>query len=283
MMKKLFAILTALCLFLTFACLAEEEEIQVDVNFEAYSEAGGVLYVSWTDSVDELGGLGLIGNLGQTIGEMLQNEGILSIEPALEGDVFEGWMIVAETIAVDEYGFEDTVYSLLPDYCYTTEELMALPVPDQNVTYIAKWASIPAEEYFAPVEEEMIIMPSITLLSGEGTMIFSSEEEQYEASFSVATVESGQTFGEVLDLESIAALTAEGKVFAGWTVYEYNIEAAETSETCVEEEGVLCFELFEGYHWILREYQLCEELISTEELASLICDGMDHVVIANFQ
>ena len=281
MKKTLLALLTVFSLLLTFSSLAEEEN-QVDVNFEAYFEAGATLYVTWTEENDEIGGLGLIGNVGQTIGEMLANGGILSIEPRLEGDVFEGWMIVEETITIDEYGWEDYTYSLVPDLCYTTEELLALPVPEENVTFMAKWESIPAEEYFAPVEEEMIVMPSITLLSGEGTMIFSSEEEQYEASFSVATVEPGQIFGKVLDLDRIVSLTAEGKVFAGWMVYEYDVETMETTEVAVEEDGVLSFELFEGYHMVLREYVTCAEMVTTEKLAELSCEGLDHVVVAVF-
>ena len=281
-MKKLLAILTALCLLLTFPCFAEEEENQVDVNFESYFEAGGVLYVKWTEESDELGGLGLIGNVGQTIGEMLANNGILSIEPKLEGDVFEGWMIVQEAITIDEYGWEESTYSLMHNLCYTTDELLALPVPEQNVTFMAKWASIPAEEYFAPCESEMIFVPSITMLSGEGTMVFSSEEEQYEASFSVATVEPGQTFGEVLDLNRLVSLTAEGKVFAGWMVYEYDVETMETTEEAVKEDDVLSFELFEGYHMVLRDYTICAEMISTDALAELACEGLDHVVVAVF-
>ena len=83
MMKKLLALLTALCLFLTFAttCLTEEEN-QVDVTLEGYMEAGGRLYVTWTDDAYETSGLGLIGTPGQTIGDVLQNNGVLSVEPS---------------------------------------------------------------------------------------------------------------------------------------------------------------------------------------------------------
>ena len=114
MKKNLLALLTALCLIFAAACLAEEE-VQVDVSFEGYSNASGKLYVTWTDKADELDGLGLIGTVGQTIGEMLQNNGVLSVEPVLEGDVFEGWMEVAVTVTIDEFGFEENEYSLIPD------------------------------------------------------------------------------------------------------------------------------------------------------------------------
>ena len=90
----------------------------------------------------------------------------------------------------------------------------------------------------------------------------------------------GQTIGEVLELYNIAAITAEGKTFVGWMVYEYDVETMETSETCVEEEGVLCFELFEDYHMVLRDYTSCTDPLSTEELAEYVCEGSDHVVVA---
>ena len=278
MKKNLFALLTVFCLLFTVACLAEEE-VQVDVTLEGYSEAGGMLYVTWTEEAYETGGLGMIAEPGQTIGEMLQNNGVLSVEPVLDGDTFEGWMEVAVTVTIDEFGFEENEYSLIQDQCYTTEELLALAVPDHNVTYVAKWAGIPAGEYFAPYEEETIVMPSITLLSGEGSMLVNAEEEQYEANWSVAPIEPGQTFGEVLELKAMDVVAPEGKMFAGWTVYEYNVESMETSESHVEEEGVLCFELFEDYHMILREYAACAELLSTEELAEYACAASDHVAV----
>ena len=266
MKKNLFVLLTALCLLFAAAGLAEEEN-QVDVTLEGYMEAGGMLYVTWTDNADETGGLGMIGTPGQTISDVLKKDGILSVEPMLEGDTFEGWMEVAVTVTVDEFGFAENEYSLVPDQCYTTEELLVLTVPDHNVTYMAKWAGIPVEEYFAPYEEETIVMPSITLLGGEGN-------------WSVATVEPGQTFGEVLALDTMDVVAPEGKLFVGWTVYEYNVENMETSETCVEEEGVLCFELFENYHMVLREYTVCHELLSTEDLSAIVCEASDYAVVA---
>lgn len=266
MKKNLFVLLTALCLLFAAAGLAEEEN-QVDVTLEGYMEAGGMLYVTWTDNADETGGLGMIGTPGQTISDVLKKDGILSVEPMLEGDTFEGWMEVAVTVTVDEFGFAENEYSLVPDQCYTTEELLVLTVPDHNVTYMAKWAGIPVEEYFAPYEEETIVMPSITLLGGEGN-------------WSVATVEPGQTFGEVLALDTMDVVAPEGKLFVGWTVYEYNVENMETSETCVEEEGVLCFELFENYHMVLREYTVCHELLSTEDMSAIVCEASDYAVVA---
>ena len=279
MKQRIFAVITILCMLFAASCLAEEAN-QVDVSFESYMEAGGVLYVTWTDDAYETGGLGIDGTPGQTIGEALKNNDVISMEPMLEGDVFEGWMEVELITTVDEDGWDWTEYSLIPEPVYTTEELMDLVVPDHNVMYVAKWAGIPAEEYYAPYEEEMIVLPSITLLCGEGNMIVTGEEEQYEANWSVATIEPGQAFGEVLELDTRELIAPEGKVFAGWTVLDYATAAMEISETPVEKEGVLCFELFEDYCMVLHDYYACADMLTTEELAEYACESSDHAVVA---
>jgi len=277
--KSIFVILMILCLLFTVNCLAEGEN-QVDVTIDGYMEAGGVLYITWTDDAYETGGFGMGGTPGQTIGQALQNSDVLSIEPMLEGDVFEGWMEVEPITTVDEDGWDWTEYSLIPETVYTTEELLNIVVPDHNVMYVAKWAGIPAEEYYAPYSEETVALPSITLICGEGNMLVTGEEEQYEANWSVATVEPGQAFGEALELDTREIIAPDGKMFAGWTVLDYAAAAMEISETPVEKEGVLCFELFEDYHVVLHDYYACAEMLTTEELAEYACEGLDHMVVA---
>ena len=279
MKERMFVILAILCLLFPAVCLAEEEN-QVDVTLDGYTDAGGMLCVTWTDDACETGGLSLIGTPGQTIGAVLRKDGIRSVEPMMEDDIFEGWMEVETVTTVDEDGFEWETYSLITDPIYSTEELMALTVPDHHVMYVAKWSGVPAGEYFSPCEEEMTVLPSITLLCGEGNMLISGEEEQYEVNWRVVTVEAGQTFGEVLELDAGEFIAPEGKVLAGWAVYGYDAESAENSETPVDEDGVLCFELFEDYHVILREYTVCAGMLSTEELAGHTCEAPDHMVVA---
>ena len=279
MKKSIFVILMILCLLFTVNCLAEGEN-QVDVTIDGYMEAGGVLYITWTDDAYETGGFGMGGTPGQTIGQALRNSDVLSIEPMLEGDVFEGWMEVEPITTVDEDGWDWTEYSLIPETVYTTEELLNIVVPDHNVMYVAKWAGIPAEEYYAPYSEETVALPSITLICGEGNMLVTGEEEQYEANWSVATVEPGQAFGEALELDTREIIAPDGKMFAGWTVLDYAAAAMEISETPVEKEGVLCFELFEDYHVVLHDYYACAEMLTTEELAEYACEGLDHMVVA---
>lgn len=290
MKKTMLIALTVLCLLFTCACQAEAPQTvdaeadltQVELTLDAYAEAGGMLSVTDSYETFETGGYAFLAVPGQTVGDVLNESDILSLEPVLEGDVFEGWMEVAISVTVDEDGFEWQEFSLIPDAVYTAEELLALTVPEYSVMYVAKWAGIPAEDYYAPYETETVFLPSVTLMAGEGVMQMNSEEGPYEFTMSAATVEPGLTFGEVLELDSLVSVTAEGKVFAGWTVYEYSAETMETSEAPVDEEGVVCLEVFEGYYMVLREYTLCRERISTGELAALECGETDHVVIADW-
>lgn len=289
MKSKIFCTLAlVLCLLMTaFVCRAEDENLMcVDFDFEAGSEFGGALILTFDDgSSEETGGYGFgwEGEIGvvSTVGDVLARMGVLSIEPVLEGDEFEGWMVYEVVSVEDEDGFETSTYVKAEDALYSTEELFALPAPDYYAIYAAKWASVAEEEYFSAIEEETIIMSSITMLSGEGVMLMDSEEEDYECVVHIVTVEEGQTFGEALTLEELLSVTLEGKEFTGWTVYD--VQVMESTDTPVEEEGVMCYELFEGWYMVLREYSVCAELVSTQELAEMVCDVTDHVVIANFQ
>ena len=69
-------------------------------------------------------------------------------------------------------------------------------------------------------EKTISFVPGITLLPNGGTMLMDGGEEDYEAAFADATMELGQTFGEVLELDRIISLSKEGEVFAGWMLYD---------------------------------------------------------------
>lgn len=124
------------------------------------------------------------------------------------------------------------------------------------------------------------VLPGIILLCGEGCMRISGEEEQYEANWRVAAAEPGRPFGEVLELAASEIMAPEGKMLAGWMVLDYATAAMEISETPVEKEGVLCFELFEDYYMVLHDYYACADMLTTEELAEYACESSDHAVVA---
>lgn len=280
MKKSLIAIALSICLLFASCAAFAEEYVDIHLRGElgvTVFANGGALMMGGS----EVSLFAATREPGMTFGEMLGLENLLSIHK--DDAVFAGWTVYVEDpeASVNAGGvlcFEMVENQPMSARTYTeyywmvsTEELAEIVCEEKNYIIVANWMSededyIDDEEY---EEGETVVMPSITLLTEEG--------------FSVATVEPGQTFGEALGLDTIDAAGAEGGEFIGWTVYEYNIETAEYSETCVEEEGVLCFELFEDYYWVLREYEICEELISTEELNGLICGAPDHLVIADLQ
>lgn len=126
----------------------------------------------------------------------------------------------------------------------------------------------PDDEWNDEWEEGVtIVLPSITLLTGDG-------------SWRLTTIAPGQAFGEAMDLSGYQDMEAD-PAFTGWRVYD--VLVMESSETPPDEEGLLFYQLYDNYFMVLREYEICRELVSTEELAQIVCDVTDHVVIANYQ
>lgn len=288
MLKKfLLPLLLALCLLVP--AFAEEEGLpMVEFDLDGGSMFGGTLIITCLDdTISETGSYGFLCEVEDisalTVGDILTAMEIKSIEPVLEGDAFEGWMIYQLVITEDEDGFSDWQYVRLDELIYSTEDLLALPAPDYYAVYTAKWASVPAESYYSEDAEsyEVITVPSITLFANGGVMRIDSEEGPYEATLSVAMAEEGLSFGEVLDLGRLLSVTMEGKTFTGWTVYDVHV--LEVSDVPVAEDGVLCYMLGEEWYMVLREYDVCAQNISTEELAGIVCSVTDHVVVANFE
>ena len=280
MKKSLIAIVLSICLLFASCAAFAEEYVDIHMRGElgiTVFANGGALMMGGS----EVSLFAATREPGMTFGEMLGLENLLSIHK--DDAVFAGWTVYVEDpeASVDTGGvlcFEMVENQPMSASTYTeyywmvsTEELAEIVCEEENYIIVANWMS--EDEYYMDGDEyaegETVVMPSITLITEEG--------------FSVASVEPDQTFGEALGLDTIDVVSEEGGEFTGWTVYEYNIDTAEYSETSVEEEGVLCFELFEDYYWVLREYTSCVDLLSTEELAAYVCDAPDHVVIANFQ
>ena len=71
--------------------------------------------------------------------------------------------------------------------------------------------------------------------------------------------------------------------FAGWEFY-----TAETVEWVEEEvtdltENDICLETGSYGYAVLYNYTLSEELLTTEELAEIVCEGMNYVAIASWE
>lgn len=122
------------------------------VNVDAYIQHGGMLYVTHGDgNIEETGALTFHLDEGGKINDVIHNYDIVKVEPRLEGDTFEGWMIFKDILTIDETeSYMSLSFELMSgDKLYTTDELFELPTPAYDVTYVAKWASLDIDKYFA--------------------------------------------------------------------------------------------------------------------------------------
>ena len=286
MMKRILAALIAMLMLA--GCAFGEEEIYPECEFEidAY---GGALNLTYSDgSTEETGGWGIYAEItkeGMTIGDVLADLDVSGIEASLEGEVFEGWLVFDVSTTTDEYGFDENSYTLASDAPISTEELLALPAPEEHAMYAAKWAGIPAEEYFSYEEEymevETIHMASATLFANGGSFLAHGEEEDYEYALSVASIEPGQLLGEALELENLLRISCEGRDFSGWTIYE--VGSMEITEERTEEDGLPCFELGEDWYCTLHDASIISEDMDTLALGEFVCGESDLFVIATWE
>ena len=121
---------------------------------------------------------------------------------------------------------------------------------------------------------------SLTVYANGGVMLVDTDNGTLETDLMTAQVLPDQPFGEVLELGSVYDVMQEGCIFAGWTVFE--VYSAETADACPENENVPCLELTEGQHLVLHEYAICQDMLSTQELAELSCGLRDHVAVAGW-
>ena len=278
--------------------VSEMEEIdrEIDVWLEGYDQIGGVISMTERDLdgnpvESTYDGIGILAAEGETIGSALDHAGYFDLQPVLEGDVFEGWMEVAEEVVLDEFDFEETVRKVLPEKIYTTEELLGLTVPDHAVTYVAKWESVPAESYFEPVDawetDGVTTSGSFSFSANGGTMKFLNPDgTEYEWPEYAYWLEDGQALNEVMGTESIDALIGiekEGAEFLGWTLYQ--TDSTFLNEELVEEEGILCFpyeSIYYSGYTLLKNPVLVGEQMPTEQLCAMSVTGTNYYALAEW-
>lgn len=287
MIKRILAALLAAILLTACTCWAEEEIYPwCDFELDAY---GGTMILTYTDGTrEETDAWGFGSDItedGMTIGDLLNHFEVADVEILSDTDAFEGWLVFDYAVTgVDEFGWEEYDHILRSEVPITTEELMAAPAQEGYTIFTAKWAGIPAGEYYAQAAEEdyeTIHMPSATLYAGEGVFLMDGEEEDYESALNVATIEPGQTVHEALELDKLLDVRCEGREFAGWTVYD--VAWMETIEGMPEEEGLPCFEVFDGWYCVLWDYSVIGENMSTGEMGELICGEGDLLIWANWK
>lgn len=285
MTKRIPAALLA-ALLLAACAAAAEEEIYPYCDFELNAYGGTMIFTYADGSREESEAWGFGADItreGMTYGDMLNGFDIVGVEILEEGDTFEGWLAFDYAItSVDEFGWEEYGYIRRSEAPVTTEELLTAPAQDGYTVFAAKWAGIPAGEYFAQEEEyETIHIPSVTLYAGEGLFLMQGEEEKYESALNVATIEPDQNVHEALQLDKLISVSCEGREFAGWTVYD--VAWMETIEGMPDTDGQPCFEVFDGWYCVLWDYSVIGEGMTTEEVGELVCSEGDLLIWANWK
>lgn len=75
-----------------------------------------------------------------TIGKMMEEWGIEAVEPVCEGYDFIGWRGYKVTTETDEEGFSSSTEELIFDgKVFSTEEMMAQPLPESDVIFYTEW------------------------------------------------------------------------------------------------------------------------------------------------
>lgn len=276
----------------------EEYEEENYITIDAYGRADGMLTATYMDEVMETGSWDLPAAVGSRLGDVLAEQEITDLDAYLDGDELEGWMVFEIITTTDEFGFDEYTYELRSgDTIYSTEELMDLTVPDYTVCYVAKWAGIAAEDYFA---EEDYMFDSVetsgcfTLNAGEGahmTFLPEGSTEGYESQVYAYWMEDGESLNDVVaagEWDALVSIEKEGATFTGWTVYEA-VNLMWSGEESTEENVtslpyVLNDERFENSKYVLLEdCSVYQENMSTEDLYNLVNNSANYYAVANWE
>lgn len=297
-MKK--GMCVGICLLLMVAVFAgcstkkETEEQEVYLSIDGY---GKTLLLEGKDLEgnefqEETLSIDMAGEQGATLREIMDANAYTSITPVEPGEVFEGWMEYKVTVTTDEDGFDTYAYERVSDRLYSMEELLEKTISEDNMMYVAKWQSIPEEEYFAE-EDAMWTADSrgLTLEADGGIMKFKSADgQEYESGSFTYWMDDGSAFQFVLsgqdeNYAELLSVEKDGATFAGWTVYE--ADSVTWSKEASTEDGVMSFPSSiedEDFAYILLEQGTeCKTGVTTEELGEMVCDGKDYLAVATWK
>lgn len=253
-MKKLLAMIMLVCMFALglAGCGGSNSEVtEPCLTFDAYGN--GCLIVEESDGeggtvTSETGSYTFTVLEGETVGDVLDAQGVKSMKPELRNDTFEGWMEFKEIITTDKDGFETREYERLSgDTLYTTQEVMERPLPEYPVSYVAKWASIPMEDYFV-VE----VIPDDISLTFEGcdpegtgivtvTAVGDGGNKSIEEFNAIGYLgEQDDIIADVLEEEDVTSIVPshDSAEFEGWMEFKEISYVDEEGYDCVKYERV---------------------------------------------
>lgn len=279
---------------------SDEVSDEIYLTLDAHGLAGGILSLTeasdeGSTTVNETVAIDFAGTENEKIKDILVRNGILNVKPELEGDSFEGWVGFKQVITTDVEGYNTYSYEKIyeDDKILTTDELLEMPLPNQNITFMAKWATIPMSDYVIEGWSDAPVMDTCLFIfnANGGTMIFKDEEhESYELDKYTYWLNEGESLNDVMDgslINSAIMLSVEKEeaTFDGWKVYE--ADSINWSNQEDNEDGYLYFpydENDEDFKYIILENAtLYSESATLEELSKIVYEGKNYYAIANWK
>ncbi len=87
---------------------------------------------------------------GETVGEVLSDNGYSNLQPEEVLDKFLGFMEYKVVSVADENGDETVTYEKLSgDKLYSVDEIMEKEITDYSVTFVARWEKLTDDYYIA--------------------------------------------------------------------------------------------------------------------------------------
>ena len=277
----------------------DEISNEIYLTLDAHGLAGGMLSMTvasedGSTTVDESVVYMFAGAESEKIGDILARDGILNVKPELEGDAFEGWVAFKEIITIDDEGYNTYTYEKLSEETiYTTEEVLQMPLPNYNITFMAKWASVPMSEYVIEGWSDAPVMDTgyFSFNANGGTMIFRNEEtERFELNNYNYWLNEGDTLtdvmtGAVINSAILVSVEKEGAEFDGWTIYE--ADSINWNSEKYDEEGYMYLPYDPNEedlkYIVLENGVLYSSSASIEELSQIVYEGKSYYAIANWK
>ena len=182
-------------------------------------------------------------------------------------------------------------YVIVSETIYSTEELMALPVPETSVSHVVKWAGIPVEEYFvmdaSDAFEDASTSGFFVLYGNGGSLQFLSSygDEHTSVGYGYG-LEEGQSLNDVMGTEygdALIGVTKDGAEFLGWTLYVAD-EISWGYEEVYDTE-ILCLLYNDSSsrgpeYALLKNGSLVGEYMPTEQLCGITSYGENYLAMA---
>ena len=128
-----------------------------------------------------------------------------------------------------------------------------------------------------PVDSDQRVS-EVTLYANGGTFLHDGEE----SSLSASSMDQGTTFASGIG-NDFATIEKEGAEFDGWTLYAVADGEWVQDEVKDLENGQICVPCGHYGYYLMRDYEVISENMTTDDLLAYECDDRDYYGIVNWK